>query len=52
MKHKEKECLFEELSFLGTEEKDLSLFDKADKSFMILYLCIFIFGIILTFNSI
>ena len=35
-----------------TKEKDLSLLDRTDKSFMIIYLLIFIFSIILTIISI
>ena len=44
--------LYKEISIPETKEKDLSLFDRTDKSFMIIYLFIFIFGIILTVLSI
>jgi len=52
MKQKKKESLLRELSIPEKKEKALPLFDKTDKSFMILYLFIFIFGIILTVLSI
>jgi len=43
---------FEELSIPELKTKDLSLIDQTDKPFLILYLFIFIFGIILTVVSI
>ena len=46
------DSVFEELSIVKMEEKDLSLLDQIDKPFLILYLFIFIFGIILTVISI
>jgi len=52
MKENKKNILFEELSIAKMEEKDLSLLDQVDKPFLILYLFIFIFGIILTVVSI
>jgi len=53
MKKKGKEdCAFEELSIPELKTEDLSLIDQTDKPFLILYLFIFIFGIILTVVSI
>ena len=53
MKKKGKEdSVFEELSRPELKIKDLLLFDQIDKPFLILYLFIFIFGIILTVISI
>ena len=43
---------FEELSIPELKTRDLLLFDQTDKPFLILYLFIFIFGIILTVVSI
>jgi len=43
---------FEELSIPELRTKDLLLFDQTDKPFLILYLFIFVFGIILTVVSI
>jgi len=44
-------CL-EELTTPLIENEDLIIFDQTDKPFLILYLFIFIFGIILTVISI
>jgi len=44
--------LFEELSIPELKTEDLLLLDQTDKPFLILYLFIFIFGIILTVVSI
>lgn len=43
---------FEKLSIPELKTEDLSLIDQTDKPFLILYLFIFIFGIILTVASI
>ena len=47
-----RDSFFEELSLLKPETKELLLFDQTDKPFLILYLFIFILGIILTVLSI
>jgi len=47
-----KDSAFEELSIPELKTRDLLLFDQTDKPFLILYLFIFIFGIILTVVSI
>jgi len=52
MQGKKENILYKELSIPETKEEDLSLFDRTDKLFMIIYLFIFIFGIILTVLSI
>jgi len=52
MQGEKENILYKELSIPETEEKDLSLLDQTDKSFMIIYLFIFTFGIILTVLSI
>jgi len=46
------DILYKELSIPEMKEKDLSLFDQTDKSFMIIYLFIFIFGIVITVLSV
>ena len=53
MKKKNKEdSVFEELSIPELKTEDLLLLDQTDKPFLILYLFIFVFGIILTVVSI
>ena len=52
MQEKKENILYKELSIPETKEEDLSLFDQTDKPFLILYLFIFIFGIVLTVISI
>lgn len=52
MQGKKENSIYKELYILEVEEKELSLFDKNDKPFMIIYLFIFIFGIVLTVLSI
>jgi len=53
MKKKGNEDSFlKELSIPEPKTRDLLLFDQTDKPFLILYLFIFIFGIILTVISI
>jgi len=53
MKKKDnKDRAFEELSIPELKTKDLLLFDQTDKPFLVLYLFIFVFGIILTVVSI
>jgi len=53
MKKKSNEdSAFEKLSIPELKTEDLLLFDQTDKPFLILYLFIFIFGIILTVVSI
>jgi len=53
MKEKGNEgSLFKELSIPELKTEDLLLLDQTDKPFLILYLFIFIFGIILTVVSI
>jgi len=53
MKKKNKEDkVFEELSIPELKTEDLLLLDQTDKPFLILYLFIFVFGIILTVVSI
>jgi len=44
--------LYNEIAIADLETKDLALLDKSDKVFMIIYLFIFIFGIILTILSV
>ena len=44
--------ILEELSIPELKTKELLLFDQTDKPFLILYLFIFVFGIILTVVSI
>jgi len=43
---------FEELTAAELKEKEMQLFDQADKPFLTLYLFIFILGIFLTIISI
>jgi len=52
MQGEKENILYKELTVPEIREKDLLLFDRTDKSFMMLYLFIFIFGIILTILSI
>ena len=52
MKKKGDENFLEVLSIPELKTKELLLFDQTDKPFLILYLFIFIFGIILTVISI
>ena len=47
-----KDNLFKELSITKPKTVELLLFDQTDKPFLILYLFIFILGIILTLLSI
>jgi len=47
-----KDSFFEELSIPEPKTRELLLFDQTDKPFLILYLFIFILGIILTVLSI
>ena len=49
---KKKEIFYEELSLPQPETKDLILLDLTDKPFLIIYLFIFVFGIVLTILSI
>jgi hypothetical protein len=51
-KKKSNKYRFEELTAAELEEKDMQLFDQADKPFLTLYLFIFILGILLTIISI
>ena len=52
MQEEKEGILYEELPIPKIKEKDLLLLDRTDKSFMIIYLFIFIFGITLTVLSI
>ena len=52
MQVEKEDTLYKELSIPETKENDLSLLDQTDKSFMIIYLFIFIFSIIVTVLSI
>ena len=45
-------ALNEELTAAELKEKDMQLFDQADKPFLTLYLFIFVLGIFLTLISI
>lgn len=51
-KKKSNKYSFEELTAAELKEKDMQLFDQADKPFLTLYLFIFILGILLTIISI
>jgi len=52
MQEKKENILYKELYIPETKEENLSLFDRTDKSFMIIYLFIFIFGIVITVLSV
>ena len=52
MKKDSNKYIFEELTAAELKEKDMQLFDQADKPFLTLYLVIFILGILLTILSI